>query len=280
MFSAKGSLRLAQRYVEPLPSVPAFQRLYSMGCVPRRGEVTLVAGLPGACKSMFALHWVLEMNLPTIYFSVDSNPHTQMSRLIANRTGEWTSRVEETLKAGEGWKYDGVFSGTNVFFSYEVASITWIEHEISAYVELNNQYPDVVVIDNLMDIDHKVESNEYGDMRAILGEFRKIAHDTGITFIVLAHMNESSAALTVTKPDPNRPGDRSAYPLPSRDLAGKVGQRPEIVLSVARDEETQDFRISAVKNRHGESSKGANRWATIGIVPGRSSFYDPSNRLY
>lgn len=282
MLTAKAVSRLAQRYVEPLPRVEAFTGLYAMGAVPRRGQVTLVAGLPGSCKSMFALHWVLEMGLDTIYFTPDSDSSTMLSRLVGNRTDQWTHIVEEEFQRREGWKYEGVYAHTNVFFSSfeKNPTISDIEHEINAYVELNDYYPEVIVVDNLMDVDHRVGENEYGDMREVLGEFRKIAHSTGVAFIVLHHMTESDPALYNKKKDDGREGDPTSYPLPARALTGKVSQRPEMVLSVARDEQTQAFRIAAVKNRTGPSSKSAAQYTTLTVVPGKSKFYKHESRLY
>jgi hypothetical protein len=187
--------------------------------------------------------------------------------------------VEEELQRGEGWKYEGVFAHSNVFFSSfdQNPSIPFIEQEISAYVELNNRYPDVIVVDNLMDVDHRVGENEYGDMREVLGELRKIAHGTGIAVIVLHHMLESDPKLYGKNKDVEDP---SAYPLPARALTGKVSQRPEMVLSVARDENTQDFRVAAVKNRSGPSSKSASTYATLGVVPGRAYLYAKNHTMF
>ena len=75
------SLRRGVASAQPLPRVPGFRDLYREGVVPRRGQVIMVAGRSGTQKSGFALFWVAQMGLPTLYFSADMAPFTAGTRL-------------------------------------------------------------------------------------------------------------------------------------------------------------------------------------------------------
>src|SRR5674476_1426940 len=127
MLSPARALSLNAESGRELPRVPALAALYARGCRPRHGEVIMVAGRSGTQKSGFALWWTCQMNLPTLYLSADMSPFTASARVASLML--------------------------NLTFSF--GAITWpgVDAEIEAYVELHNAYPEMVVINNLMDIE-------------------------------------------------------------------------------------------------------------------------------
>ena len=63
---------------EPLPSV--FKTFESNKIIFRRAEVSMLAGTPGVGKSTLALALALNMKVPSLYISADTNAHTMAMR--------------------------------------------------------------------------------------------------------------------------------------------------------------------------------------------------------
>lgn len=109
--------------------------------------------------------------------------------------------------------------------------------EIEAWVEVYDSYPEVIAVDNLLNID--VGEGGHQDYKFALRELQKLARLTGASVHVMHH------ALENTK-DP-------AKPPAARDTDNKVNQIPEMVLSVAKDPESDRFLIAHALVRNGKS---------------------------
>ena len=113
---------------------------------------------------------------------------------------------------------------------------TDLSDELACYVELYDAWPEVIVIDNLINVsvDH---DNEWSALRMTLIELQAMARMTGALIIVLHHMAEGTQDPTV--------------PAPRRNLHGKVSQIPELILSVAVNPQESSLLAALVKNRDG-----------------------------
>ena len=60
----------------------------------RRGQVCMVAAAPNAGKSMFALVYAIKANVPTLFFSADTDISTVMMRAAAHLSGHEQVTVE------------------------------------------------------------------------------------------------------------------------------------------------------------------------------------------
>jgi hypothetical protein len=240
------------------------QRLYDWGCTPRHGEVIMIAGRSGTQKSGFALFWVDEMNLPTLYFSADMSAFTASSRLASKRTGFTTEQVEEAMARG-GADRDRqleALSDSNITFSFG-SPITWrqVDDELDAYVELWDQFPEVIVFDNLMDFEGA--ESDYTEQMATMSNVTELARATGATVIVLHHATDKGWAATN---DPWQP--------PSRDqVKGGLSEKPELSLSVALDPQSLDYRVAVIKQRMGPSDPTARRYAVLRCEPSLTRFH-------
>jgi hypothetical protein len=241
-----------------LPRVDAFDALYSGGFDPRYGQVIMVAGRSGSQKSGFALFWVDEMNLDTLYFSADMSAFTASSRLASKRTGLNTEEVEAALAHG-GESRDNVFkslSDSNITFSFG-SPITWnqVDEELDAYVELRNKFPEVIVFDNLMDFEGA--ESDYSAQMAVMQSVTELARDTGATVIIMHHASDKSWD---ARSDPWSP--------PSRDqVKGGLSEKPELSISVALDPNTLHFNVAVIKQRMGPQDPTAKRWSTLICEP-------------
>lgn len=269
------SLALNAEAGRPLPKVPAFDALYKMGCTPRHGQVIMVVGRSGTQKSGFALFWVAQMNLPTLYFSADMSAFTASARLASMHTGHTTEMVEAGMKAGDEYRqqYLDALADSKIVFSFG-APIRWqsVDEELEAWVDLHNEYPQVIVFDNLMDFEGG--ESDYTEQMAVMSNVTDLARDTGITVILLHHATDKSWD---AKSSPWTP--------PSRDqVKGGLSEKPELSLSVGLDPHSMDYKIAVIKQRMGPCDPTAQTYCNMRCEPEYTRFRayqkDPNTGLW
>ena len=228
----------------------------------RRGQVCMVAAAPNAGKSMFALIYAIKAKVPTLFFSADTDTTTVMMRAAAHSSGHNQTVVEQNLSADSHY-YDKHFDKLKhikwVFDSSP--SLDDIELEIKAYVELYGQAPELIIIDNLMNVAAETD-NEWAGLRAIMMELHDMARKTEACVLVLHHVSEQSEYGSPTKP-PAR-----------RAIHGKVSQLPALILTLGYDPFNADLNIAAVKNRFGPHTADASDYVGLKVNYGSCQISD------
>jgi len=217
----------------------------------RRGQVCMVAAAPNAGKSMFALIYAIKAEVPTLFFSADTDTTTVMMRAAAHTSGHSQMTVEANLAINTHY-YDHHFQkfGHIKWVFDSSPSIDDLELEIRAYVELYGHAPELIVIDNLMNVTAETD-NEWAGLRAIMMELHDMARKTEACVLVLHHVSEQSEYGSPTMP-PHR-----------RAIHGKVSQLPALILTLGYDPGQATLRIAAVKNRFGPHTADASKYATL-----------------
>lgn len=230
----------------------------------RRGEVSMIAGPPGAGKSTLALDFSIKARVPTLYLSADTHAHTMSLRTLAALTGRDQQQVEEWMDDpvyGPAWSSDVLSQVNHIRWCFESApSLRDLEWEVDAFVELYGVPPQLIVFDNLIDATFE-QGDEYGSMRALLREFKWWARETDAAFLVLHHTSESV------------PGN----PCPPRSaLHGKVAQTPALILTVT----SQDgfLGVAPVKNRYGPANASGSDVTWLTYDPARMAIDDLPER--
>lgn len=222
----------------------------------------MIAGRSGSQKSGLALFLVEQMGLPTLYFSGDMTPFEATSRLVAMHASETVNEIERELEAGNGWKYDALLSGSKVGFSFG-QPITWhgIQANLDAFVELHNEFPKVIVIDNLMDM--AGGESDYAAQQQAMQDLTSLSRDTGATLIVLHHASEKGDGVDLSLP----PGRRA--------IKNGLTEKPQLILTVALVEtfSGQELRVAAVKQRSGRSDPSGRTYARLKAAPEYTRFY-------
>lgn len=204
----------------------------------RKGQVVMVAGPPGAGKTVWALAAVLAMRSPCLYISADSDEDTMAARAAANLTGHPIDSVLQTIQYGlYAEEYGPVLRDCPIRFEYEPSdpSLQDISNSLTAWLELNGKYPDVLVLDNLMNLATN-DGNEWQGMRQAVKDLHYLARKLRICVIVLHHTSEQD------------PGHIQSAP-PRSAIQGKVSQLPALVLTLANN--GSELYVAVVKNRHG-----------------------------
>jgi len=264
MLSAHRALTRARQIGVPLPELPALHDLYS-GFYKfrfRGGQQTMIAGMPGSQKSGFMIYLIAQwaaMGLPSLYVSADMDQHTATTRLVASLSGHTTESVASGLSAGAEDYYADLLGNIPARFMFNPnPSMDDVRDELDAWVEMWDNYPRIIVLDNLLDIIPVAGDNEFTGYKSILLDGKTLARETGAAVFTLHHMSESGG-------DPTKPSSR-------KFIMGKVSQTPENVLSVAMNEELTQFLIAVVKQRNGPSDATASNIVTLAIHPERNTF--------
>lgn len=221
---------------EPLPSV--FRTFEANKIIIRRAEVSMIAGAPGAGKSTLALAFALRCKVPTLYVSADTNAHTMAMRLLSMITGKSQSETEQMLVDDvQNSRKTINENSSHVFWSFESApSLVDIDLEVSAFEELWGCPPELIIVDNLMDVAND-SGEEFSAMRATMKELKYLARDTNAAVLVLHHTKESYSG------NPCQP--RSA-------LQGMVAQLPALICTIGSNA-TGYIAVAPVKNRYGKA---------------------------
>lgn len=210
----------------------------------RRSEVTMIAGQPGAGKSLLALWlargWV-EQGLRGIYFSADSAELGQASRALAMSETNLTVReAERLLEIEDDWAVSKMAALNNLCWSFEDdLSYDNINDEVMAFIELWGTTPDFIIVDNLTDVEGQAE-DEWATQRRALKALVQLARVTDAAVIVLHHTSEDPR----TKEDPCPP--RTA-------IQGKCSQKPALILTIS--DRGKQRPVACVKDRYGKSDK-------------------------
>ena len=232
----------------PLPVV--WKDLERNGIKFRRGQVCMIAAAPNAGKSMLALVYAIKAKIPTLFFSADTDTTTVMMRSAAALSGHSQLTVENNLNADPSYYKKHLEDMGHIQWVFESSpSLDDIELEIKAYVELYGKAPELIIIDNLMNVAAESD-NEWAGLRAIMVELHDMARKTEACVMVLHHVSEASEYGSPTMPSPRRA------------IHGKVSQLPAIILTLGYDPQGM-LRVAAVKNRFGQHTADASVWATL-----------------
>ena len=205
----------------------------------RRGQVCMVAAAPNAGKSMFALIYAIKAKVPTLFFSADTDTATVMMRAASHLSGHSQLTVEANLNNSRHYYDKHLGSMESIQFVFDSSpSLDDIELEVKAYVELFGIPPELIVIDNLMNVVAESD-NEWAGLRAIMVEFHDMARKTEACVMVLHHVSEQSEY------------GKTSDPPARRAIHGKVSQLPALILTLGFDPLNNILKVAAVKNRFG-----------------------------
>ncbi len=249
MLDLQRAWRGTQMRAEPLPDV--WRALSNKQIKFRRGQVCMVAAQPNAGKSMFALIYAIKANVPTLFFSADTDISTVAMRTAAHLTGHTQLMVEENLALQSGFYNHQIDRVSNIKWVFDPSpSIDDIELEVKAYIELYGVAPQLIVIDNLSNVVAETD-NEWSGLRAIMTEFHHLARLTEACVLVLHHTSEQSEY------------GKSFLPSPRRAIHGKISQLPSLIVTLGFNPTQHELTVAAVKNRFGPHSADGSDYVTL-----------------
>lgn len=211
----------------------------------------MVAAAPNAGKSMFALVYAIKARVPTLFFSADTDNTTVMIRALAHLTNRPQLTVEQNLKTDYDSYDHYIKSMSNISWVFDSSpTLDDMEMELKAYMELYGIAPELIVIDNLMNVAAETD-NEWAGLREIMMNLHDMARKTEACVLVLHHVSEQSEYGSPTQPPPRRA------------IHGKVSQLPSVILTLGYDPTAGMLRVAPVKNRFGPHTADGSRCATL-----------------
>jgi predicted ATP-dependent serine protease len=233
---------------EPLPSV--FRAFENNQVTLRRSELSMIAGEPGAGKSTLALAMALRMRVPTLYLSADTNAHTMAMRLYSMLTGESQSEAEKIIANDPEGAKQKLALANHIYWSFDSSpNLGDLDDEVTAIEEMLGRPPELIVVDNLMDVSMD-GGEEFSGMRGAMKELKFLARDTNAAVLVLHHTKESY----------------NSDPCPPRaSVQGMVNQLPALILTVGQ--QTGLMGVASVKNRYGKADPGGNSPVWLNFNP-------------
>jgi replicative DNA helicase len=242
VYTLNQSLYITGDAGNPLPTV--WKSLEARGTRLLRGQLVLVCAGPGTGKSAFILAYALYSRVPTLYFSADSDAFTQASR-SASILAEWT--LEESMKRVREEDFEQIsemLDGIPIRFNYKASpSLDQIEDSIQAYYALYEDYPALIVVDNITNVRTGGDSDDdpFSGLEPLMEYLHELARETGACVVGLHHVKGEY--------------NDADKPIPLSGIKGQIGRVPEMVLTLHRvndDYGPSTLNISTVKNRAGK----------------------------
>lgn len=231
-----------------------------------RGSSVLIGAGPGTGKSMFALNYVLDAGCKTLYISPDTNKGDTVARVAQRLTGNLRTVVEAQLEEGPD-VYPELFakldSVRHIDFSFKSGiDLDGVRNLIFAYCEKFGEWPELVVIDNLVNL--IVDQSSPAEWQMTMQDLDDIAKDIEACVMVLTHVAGHKEGGT--------------DPIGMADILYKVTKSAAIVLTLTRDAfDASKFLVACVKNRNGKADPSGYTRYTLKIRRETCHIWDPLN---
>lgn len=266
MFSLAQSLRARGNAGDPLPTV--WQALEDMGVEFRRGQLVLIAAGPGTAKSALTLTLSLQSKVPSLIFSADSDAFTQLTRAISILTDiPMSASSQMVLDDRMTQSVLSALSSVPLRIDYEASpTIDDIEMLIESYWELYGEYPAIIVVDNITNVDTQMpqdQDNYSSSLEGLMDYLHGVARETAACVIGLHHVTG----------DYNN-GDK---PIPLNGVKGQITRVPEMVLTLHKQSNpdgTATLCVSPVKNRGGQPDATGQTYARLEFLGDYMSIKD------
>lgn len=232
---------------DPLPTpFPIFEQL---GVFHRRGQLSIVAAASGVGKSQYATYYAAHASprIPTLYFSCDTDILTLAARVGAGVLATRVKDVERALREKDYETARGVEHATNhIWFAWDnQPSCMDIQNEVEAYSLVMGDWPHLIVIDNLINIDSEGGAG-HEQKDGVLAWLQQLAGRTNAHVMVLQHVTKLY--------------EDGLTPIPKSGLLDSVAKRPRLVITLHK---VSDFLLGVrvVKNSNGKMASDAT-WGT------------------
>jgi len=174
----------------------------------RQQSVQMIAGVPGTYKTMVLLNGLVNMRVPTLAFSNDSDDSTIASRLLGIATGVPCEQTEDWLRTDPQRCFELLKQYDFLQWQFMPSpSLDDIWLETYAYGERYGAWPQLIVVDILGDVEHQ-GNDEWSALREVMRQSKVLARETKASVLLIHHCSDG------TKGDP----------CPSRQsVMGKIG---------------------------------------------------------
>ncbi|AXH50746.1 DnaB-like dsDNA helicase [Mycobacterium phage Sham4] len=254
MYTARQSLYIRGSAGDPLPVV-----WESLSNTPyRRGQLVLICAGPGTGKSAFVLAYALKSKIPCLYFSADSDAFTQLTRSVSIISGWTLERAAQAVRSESLGQLGEALDDLPIRFNYKASpSLDEIENALAAYDALYEDFPHLIVVDNITNVrtDSEGGDDPFSGLESLMDYLHEMGRETGACVIGLHHV----------KGDYND----ADKPIPLSGIKGQIGRVPEMVQTLHRVSDgfgPDMLNVSTVKNRGGKSDASGKDFVSLQFV--------------
>lgn len=244
----------------PLPGT--FGILESRKAKFRRGATSMIAGPPGAFKSVFALNivtdWALK-GMAGLFISADSDEFTVAKRCAGILTGDPLDEIEKTIRKGA---YEKTLNRIgDIHFEFESCDLKKICDRILAFEVMYGKNPDFIILDNLMNMVDSPDDHS-GQIR-MTRDLDTLARKVGCHVMILHHTREDDKDTT--------------QPQPVWCIQGKVNQFPRMILTLncGQGGRQRSLMVAAVKNTNGPGTRDGSDFDTFTVDTANCQVHEP-----
>ena len=200
----------------------------------RLGSLVLLASAPKVGKTGVAIDIVRRLGLRTLVISADTDENTMAQRLTSQITGRSMVDLEsdwatvESVMRSQDWLWFGTPNGA--------PTLEDIDQEVRAFAEAWGAPPEVIVIDNLINVQAD-DGDEFRGLRQITAALHQLARASGALVLALHHVTGE--------------WEDGTAPPPRRALHGKISKLPEQVFTLGGS--PGGLGMACVANRFGPS---------------------------
>lgn len=199
--------------------------------------MTVLAGPSGSMKTLTALNVAMNIKVPTLYFSSDSDEYTMATRLLSRITSTPSQETGGWIRSRKDFAAQVLKETSHVRWCFDSApSIETLWLNLEAFHEVHGSFPHMTVIDILMDIDDgsgEVTQNYWTTM----AKLKDLARESKTALVIAHHTSESA---------------KGGEPPPKSALMGKISQLPVMVITLWGDSVNGTLDLAIVKNRMGK----------------------------
>ena len=229
-----------------------FQQLADVGAHFRRGQVSLVGSAPGGGKSGLLTKISMDTRVPTLYFSADSDKGTFGIRVVASTLNVMTDVAEELLLEKDEEALEAVDNSTDhMWVNFDSGPTPKdISDETDVFATIYGSYPELIVVDNLMDVSTPgllpVEGHD-----KILDFLKQLARRTEAAVVVLCHVTGQHTD--------------GLERIPRSGLINKIDKRPRLILTLYHVS-TNILGVCVVKNSNGRAASDGSMTVHIPVI--------------
>lgn len=257
---------------EPLP--PPFASWESKRIRIRRSSVHMWAGPSASYKTMTMMNAIMNMKVPTIVFSTDSDESTIASRMLAILTGTPTETTEGWLNPNSSH----LPRAAELLAPYDFirwdfkpgVSLDDVWNGVYAYAVMEGCWPDQVVIDIVSDVYLDGHKDEWSMLKEIMRQAKELARETGAAVHLVHHVTDAWTP-TANQPVPSK-----------KDILGKLSGIPVLMMNFAPGQGDNEILAACVKNRFAKCDPTGRTFMRMSVNPETSkvSDYIPGIRHY
>lgn len=222
---------------QQLPT-PFYPSLESAGIRFWRSQLTLVVGPGGSGKSVFIANLIVKWGRPTLGFLLDQDAATAASRFAATQMD--LPFLELKRELDDPCTVETLAALGFIQTDFKAESLEDIQLQLDAYIERYGVPPEIIVVDNLGNMTSGYD-DEWKTLKALTLELDIMARKYEMLVICAHH--------TTDQP--------STEPLPRSAILGKIAQYPRLIISVANNPFSGEFKVAAVKNSSGPQDPAA-----------------------